>query len=169
MTWTSVEAVTENTAGGLMAAGGDDTAAAVWETARAALAGLPGGGLNMAVEAVERHVVEGNGGVEALRWHGKDGAGESFTYEELLARLRDVAGGLGHLGYGPGVRVFTLLGRVPELYLTVLGTLYAGEVAAPLFSAFGPGTVRISERSAWVDHVFGAQAIGKRSSKRIAN
>jgi len=125
-----------------MAAGGDETAAAVWDAARAALIGLPGGGLNMAVEAVERQVLEGRGGVTALRWHGKDGAGETFTYEELLGRVRDVAGALKHLGCGPGVRVFTLLGRVPELYATVLGTLYAGGVAAPLFPAFGPEPVK---------------------------
>ena len=125
-----------------MASGGDDPAAAVWQAARAALTGLPGGGLNMAFEAVERQVVDGHGGVTAIRWHGKDGAGETLSYADLLARVRDVAGALHHLGCGPGVRVFTLLGRVPELYATVLGTLYAGGVAAPLFSAFGPEPVK---------------------------
>ena len=59
-----------------MASGGDDPAGAVWQAARAALTGLPGGGLNMAVEAVERQVGDGHGGVTAIRWHGKDGAGD---------------------------------------------------------------------------------------------
>ena len=31
-----------------------------------------------------------------------------------------------------------MLGRVPELYVTALGTLRAGAVFCPLFSAFGP-------------------------------
>ena len=32
--------------------------------------------------------------------------------------------------------MFTLLGRVPELYVTVLGTLKNTSVLCPLFSAF---------------------------------
>ena len=46
------------------------------------------------------------------------------------------------LGIKPGERVFSLLGRVPELYLTVLGALKAGAVFCPLFSAFGPEPIR---------------------------
>jgi acetyl-CoA synthetase len=38
----------------------------------------------------------------------------------------------------PGERVFVLLGRVPELYIAVLGTLKARAVCSPLFAAFGP-------------------------------
>ena len=42
------------------------------------------------------------------------------------------------LRVGKGDRVFTLLGRAPELYLTALGTLKNASVFCPLFSAFGP-------------------------------
>ena len=42
----------------------------------------------------------------------------------------------------PGERVFSLLGRVPELYVAALGTLKAGRVFSPLFSAFGPEPVK---------------------------
>jgi acetyl-CoA synthetase len=35
-----------------------------------------------------------------------------------------------------------LAGRVPELYVSVLGTLKYGAVACPLFSAFGPEPIR---------------------------
>jgi acetyl-CoA synthetase len=38
--------------------------------------------------------------------------------------------------------VFTLLGRVPELHVAVLGALKNRGVACPLFSAFGPEPVR---------------------------
>ncbi|HJV60398.1 MAG TPA: acetate--CoA ligase, partial [Albitalea sp.] len=41
-------------------------------------------------------------------------------------------------GVGDGERVFVLLGRVPELYVAVLGALKARCVVTPLFSAFGP-------------------------------
>ena len=45
-----------------------------WPSARKALAGLPGGGLNIAHEAVTRHVVEGRGAQVALRHLGREGA-----------------------------------------------------------------------------------------------
>ena len=46
------------------------------------------------------------------------------------------------LGIGRGERVFSLLGRIPELYVAALGTLRNGSVFCPLFSAFGPEPVR---------------------------
>ena len=46
------------------------------------------------------------------------------------------------LGVERGERVFTLTGRVPELYTAVLGTLRHGSVACTLFSAFGPEPIR---------------------------
>ena len=40
--------------------------------------------------------------------------------------------------YAPGERVFLLMGRLPELYVALLGALKARCVVSPLFSAFGP-------------------------------
>ena len=45
---------------------------------------------------------------------------------------------LAQLGVGKGERLFVLAGRIPELYVSVLGSLKRGVVACPLFSAFGP-------------------------------
>ena len=45
-------------------------------------------------------------------------------------------------GIGKGDRVFSLLGRVPELYIAALGTLKNGSVFSPLFSAFGPEPIK---------------------------
>ena len=42
------------------------------------------------------------------------------------------------LGVGKGDRVFTIMGRIPELYVAMLGALRNGCVVSPLFSAFGP-------------------------------
>ncbi len=38
--------------------------------------------------------------------------------------------------------MFSLLGRVPELYIAALGTLKNGSVFSPLFSAFGPEPIK---------------------------
>ncbi len=122
---------------------GDPSASGLdWPTFRGWLDGLPEGGLNIAHEAVDRHVLHGRGAMEALRWIGRDGSRRSFTYADLKAETDRFAALLRELGHGKGVRVFSLLGRVPELYLSALGTLKAGGVFSPLYSAFGPEPVR---------------------------
>ena len=110
-----------------------------WEDARRELDGLPGGrGLNIAYEAVDRHVRAGRGAKIALRWLGKRGERREFDYAQLAAASNRFANLLQRLGIGKGDRVFALLGRVPELYIAALGSFKAGCVFSPLFSAFGP-------------------------------
>jgi acetyl-CoA synthetase len=109
-----------------------------WARAAGWLDGLPAGGLNIAYEAVDRHRVHGRGGKTAIRWLGKAGQRRELSYDELAVASNRFANALGSLGVKPGERVFALLGRLPELYLTVLGALKARCVVSPLFSAFGP-------------------------------
>ncbi len=117
-------------------------AAPRWEQARAHIAGLPDGGLNMAFEAVDRHVAAGNGAKVALRWIAKDESRHDFTYGDLARATNRFGHVLRALGVNRGERVYSLLGRVPDLYITALGTLKAGCVFCPLFSALGPESVR---------------------------
>jgi acetyl-CoA synthetase len=110
-----------------------------WEAAREWLDGLPGGaGLNIAYEAVDRHLLHGHGDKVAIRWIGKSGERQEFTYAELARATNQFANALHDLGVMPGERVFVLMGRLPELYVAVLGALKARCVVTPLFSAFGP-------------------------------
>jgi acetyl-CoA synthetase len=114
-----------------------------WDAARAALDGLPGGrGLNIAHEAVDRQAAGARRDCLALRFLGKDGGRRDFTYRDLSEATSRFANALRALGVGRGDRVFALLGRVPELYVSALGTLKNGSVFSPLFSAFGPEPVR---------------------------
>jgi acetyl-CoA synthetase len=114
-----------------------------WAAARSTLAGLPGGrGLNIAHEAVDRQVLDGHGAEVALRWHGRNGERRSLTYLDLAERSNRWANALQALGIRPGDRVVTLLGRVPELHVTALGTWKFGGIYCPLFAAFGPEPVR---------------------------
>ncbi|GAA2168858.1 acetate--CoA ligase [Pedococcus bigeumensis] len=112
-----------------------------WQEARSLLAGLPGGGLNMAHEAVDRHADGELRDVVALRFLDRGVRTAELTYAELRRASDVVAVGLRSLGLTSGDRVCTLLPRSPELYLTVLGTLKAGGVYCPLFPAFGPEPV----------------------------
>ena len=113
-----------------------------WDRVRAELAGLPDGGLNIAFEALDRHLAAGRGDHRALRWIGKDDSTRDFTYAELTAAVNRFANVLTGLGLVRGERVFCLASRLPELYIAALGTLKAGCVFSPLFSAFGPEPVR---------------------------
>jgi acetyl-CoA synthetase len=110
-----------------------------WDSARLMLQGLPGGrGLNIAHEAVDRHAAGPRANHLALRWIGKNGTIWDFTYATLRNETNQFANVLKGLGVGKGDRVFALMGRTPELYVTALGTLKNRSVFSPLFSAFGP-------------------------------
>jgi acetyl-CoA synthetase len=114
-----------------------------WDAARGELAGLPGGGLNIAHEAVDRHVDDGSGGKLALRWLARPGgANVALTYAELRSATNRFANVLGALGVGKGDRVFALAPRLPGLYVAALGTLKNASVFSPLFPAFGPEPIK---------------------------
>ena len=113
-----------------------------WEDARKLLGGLAGGGLNIAHEALDRHVIAGHGNQIAIRWLSRDGDRRDITYSELAAEAARFANVLSEHGLQPGARVFALIGRVPELYAAALGTLKAGMTFTPLFAAFGPEPIR---------------------------
>jgi acetyl-CoA synthetase len=118
-------------------------AAFTWDSARAVLDGLPGGrGLNIAHECVDRHAAGPRAARVALRFIDRTGVRQDLTYAGLRDATNRFANVLAMLGVGPGERVFFLLGRVPELYVGVLGTLKRRAVACTLFSAFGPEPVR---------------------------
>ncbi|MDJ0637826.1 MAG: acetate--CoA ligase [Paracoccaceae bacterium] len=109
-----------------------------WDDARREVDYFDGGKLNIAHVAVDRHVATGHGDQVALRWIAKTGETTDFTYAELQAQTNRFANVLKSRGIGKGERVYSLLGRVPELYIAALGTMKAGAVFCPLFSAFGP-------------------------------
>ncbi|MCA9950220.1 MAG: acetate--CoA ligase [Anaerolineales bacterium] len=110
-----------------------------WEKIRRELDFLPNGkGINIAHEAVDRHANGPRADHLALRWLGKDGDVHDFSYGDLKAQSNRFANVLRKLGIQKGERVFVLCGRIPELYISALGTWKNGSVFCPLFSAFGP-------------------------------
>jgi acetyl-CoA synthetase len=110
-----------------------------WDAARRRLDGLPGGqGLNIAHEAVDRQAAGPHAGKVALRLLAKDGSRVELTYAQLKDATGRFANALAALGVVAGDRVFLLCGRIPALYVAVLGALKHRCVVTPLFSAFGP-------------------------------
>jgi acetyl-CoA synthetase len=113
-------------------------AAFSWQAEAAELAGLPGGGLNLAYEAVDRHAQGRRRRHVALRILDRNGGHCSITYAQLSGLSNRFANVLQGLGIGAGARLFVLCERGLELYLGVLGGLKNGCVVSPLFCAFGP-------------------------------
>jgi acetyl-CoA synthetase len=110
-----------------------------WERAKREFDGLPGRrGLNLAHEAIGRHVARGHGDQVAMIWLGKKGERTEISYAELDSLTNQFANVLAGLGVNAGDRVYSLAGRIPELYVCALGTLKHRAVFCPLFSAFGP-------------------------------
>ena len=115
-------------------------AAFSWAQARRALEeGLEGQpGFNMATLAVDRHARSPHAAKLALRWLGKAGARRDLSYAELSQLSNRFANVLQQLQVDAGDHVFLLCGRLPELYVALLGALKHQCVVTPLFSAFGP-------------------------------
>ena len=113
-----------------------------WDAARDRLDGLADGSLNIAYECVDRHIKHGRGDRIALRWISKKETLQDITYRQLCALTNKFANTLIMGGAGQNDRLFCMLGRVPEVYIGMLGALKAGLTFSPLFTAFGPEPVR---------------------------
>ncbi len=113
-----------------------------WDHARSQLDGLPGGGLNIAYEAVDRHVAHGNGERVALRLLGKADERREVTYGELAELTNRFANVLVERSVDAGDVVVVLCGRGLDLFVALLGALEHRCVVSPLFSAFGPEPIR---------------------------
>jgi acetyl-CoA synthetase len=99
-------------------------------------------GLNIAHEAVDRHVREGRGDRVALRSLGRSGERLDVTYADLAATSSQFAHALCRLGLKRGDPVFACCERRPELYVAALGALKRGAVFCPLSCALEPESLR---------------------------
>ena len=113
-----------------------------WDQMEREMAWLPGGGLNVAYECIDRHCEGPGKDKEAMIWVGKNKEEERYTFAQTRDETNKFANVLKGLGVSKGERVFVFLDRLPETYFVILGTLKAGCVVGPLFSAFGPDPVR---------------------------
>ncbi|MGD8520420.1 MAG: acetate--CoA ligase [Desulfobacterales bacterium] len=99
--------------------------------------------INIAHVTIDAHLKTDRKNKMALIWEGKKGDVEEYTFSDLARLSNKFANVLiNQLGVQKGDRVFFFLERVPEIYIGILGTLKAGAVIGPLFSAFGPDAVK---------------------------
>lgn len=100
------------------------------------------GKLNMAHEAIDRHVQAGKGRKIAL--HYTSGARvETYTYMDMMKNSNKMANVLvKDAKIQKGERVFLFMPRSPELAFSMLGAMKTGAIVAPMFEAFMEGAVR---------------------------
>ena len=147
-------------------------AAFAWSQIPDLCAGMGEGGCNIAYAAVDRHADGPLAGKSALRFIADTPPDEELSTHDLsygeLARLtRRFTNVLRNLGIGKGERVFVIMGRVPELYVSMLGALRNGSVASPLFSAFGPEPIQTRVNICAADVLVTTAAIYKRKIAKI--
>lgn len=106
-----------------------------WESVERHFTWHASGKVNMAHEAIDRHVLEGRGGKTALLYSDASRE-ESYTFADLSEQSSRFGNVLRKYGIAKGERVFIFMPRSPELYFSLLGILKAGAIAGPLFEAF---------------------------------
>ncbi len=143
-----------------------------WSAAPNPCGGMPSGGCNIAYAAVDRHADGPLASRTALRFVSapdRDGAEATrdMSYAELGRLARRFTNVLRSLGINKGDRVFTLMGRSPELYISILGALRNGSVVSPLFSAFGPEPIATRMNIGKADVLVTTRAIYQKKIAKI--
>jgi len=88
-------------------------------------------------EVFDWHVRQHGDRVHVVLWHG-DGQETAFTYSEVAAKARAVAGGLIQSGLQPGERVAMMLPTSVEFFAAFFGVLFARGVPTPIYPPARP-------------------------------
>lgn len=97
----------------------------------------PGRPWNLGALALHRPAANGLGTSPALRWHGAQGARESFSFAEIARRAGKFANTLKNFGVHRGDRVFFLTRHIPDLHWDLPATMMYGAVAGVLGTDWG--------------------------------
>ncbi|ANB56411.1 AMP-binding enzyme family protein [Anoxybacillus sp. B7M1] len=100
------------------------------------------GRVNMAYEAIDRHVETFRKNKVALYYRDASRE-EKYTFKEMKEWSNKAANVFKQVAeVEKGDRVFVFMPRSPELYFAVLGAIKTGAIVGPLFEAFMEGAVR---------------------------
>jgi acetyl-CoA synthetase len=113
-----------------------------WSDADKDIDWFPGGMVNAAYNAVDRHAKGARKDKIALIHDDGEGHIQKFTFQQLFELTNKFANVLKKLGIKRQDRVFFFLQRSPELYAGFLGAIKYGAIASPMFPAFGPDAIR---------------------------
>lgn len=111
---------------------------------------FPNAELNTCYNAVDRHVANGRANQIAIIYDSAmTGTKHSYTYGELLVRVRQFAGALRAQGVEKGDRVLIYLPMIPHAIIAMLACARIGAVHSVVFGGFAAGelAVRIDDAS----------------------
>jgi acetyl-CoA synthetase len=126
-----------------------------------------GGKLNVAYNAIDRHVIKGKGEQTALLWEGDEpDQVKKISYNELLRRVSQIANALTQQGVKKGDVVTIYMPMIPELPMTMLACARIGAVHSVVFAGFSAEALASRVVAANSDTIVTAD-IGKRGGKTI--
>src|SRR5947209_10770055 len=101
-----------------------------------------GGKLNVAYNAVDRHVEAGHGDRVAFHWVGEPGDTRTVTYADLLRDVSKAANALASLGLSAGDRVAIYMPMIPETVVAMLACARLGLTHSVVFGGFSAEALR---------------------------
>ncbi|MGH7934553.1 MAG: AMP-binding protein [Candidatus Binataceae bacterium] len=109
-----------------------------------------GGKLNLAHNALYRHLNSAHANQPAIIWEGEDGAVLRLTYAELAREVGRAANALRRLGIGKGDRVGLFVPMIPQTAIAALAIGQIGAIFVPIFSGYGAeaAAVRLKDSDA---------------------
>ena len=95
-----------------------------------------GGEINASVNAVDRHVAEGNGDCIAFHFEGEPGDTRTISYAQLLADVSKAANALTEIGINSEDRVAIYMPLIPEAIIAMLACARIGAIHSVVFGGF---------------------------------
>ena len=126
-----------------------------------------GGKLNVAYNAIDRHVDAGRGDDVAIVWEGDEPTDtKQFTFAALQRKVSQIANALKSQGVEKGDVVTIYMPMIPELPMTMLACARLGAVHSVVFAGFS--SLALAQRVSAAKSKFVVTAdIGLRGTKRI--
>ena len=95
-----------------------------------------GGKINATVNALDRHVADGNGDRIAFHFEGEPGDTKSISYSQLLADVSKAANALTEIGIKSEDRVAIYMPLIPEAIVAMLACARIGAIHSVVFGGF---------------------------------
>ena len=95
-----------------------------------------GGKINATVNALDRHVAEGNGDRIAFHFEGEPGDTQTISYAQLLADVSKAANALTEIGIKSEDRVAIYMPLIPEAIVAMLACARIGAIHSVVFGGF---------------------------------
>ncbi len=123
---------------------------------------FPDGRLNLAHNAVFRHLKTARADEPAIIWEGEDGAVVRLSYAELAREVNRAASALRQLGISMGDRVGLFLPMLPETAIAALALAHLGAIFVPIFSGYGAEAAAVRLRDSKAKLLITADAFYRR-------